>query len=191
MGEALNDKEFDIMVAGHLCIDIIPRFIDNGEVEMNELIRPGQLVELDQAAFSTGGSVSNTGATMHNLGNRVCYCACVGDDEFGRLTINLLANSGSTPGIRIVEGAASSYTIWIAPPRIDRMFLHYPGTNNSFSSADLDPQLLGQCRHFHFGYPQVMRNMFEDGGDDLQNVFRLAKETGATTSCDFILPDPE
>ena len=186
----MNKKKFDIMVAGHLCIDIIPRFIDTGATKISELIRPGQLVEVDEATISTGGSVSNTGVNMHNLGNRVCYCARVGDDALGRLTVDLLGNSGSAAGIHFAEGATSSYTIWIAPPRIDRMFLHYPGTNDSFSSADLDPQLIGECRHFHFGYPQVMRHMFQDNGDDLQNVFRLAKETGVTTSCDFTLPDP-
>ena len=189
VGETVNDKKFDIMVAGHLCIDIIPRFIDTGAAKLAELMRPGQLVEVDEATISTGGSVSNTGVNMHNLGNRVCYCARVGDDAFGRMTVDLLGKSGSTAGIHLARGATSSYTIWIAPPRIDRMFLHYPGTNDSFSSTDLDPQLIGECRHFHFGYPQVMRRMFQENGADLQTVFRLAKEAGATTSCDFTLPD--
>jgi len=185
-----QQKQYDIMVAGHLCIDIIPRFPDTGASRIEDIMRPGKLVNVTDAMVSTGGPVSNTGLNMKALGNKVCFCARVGDDEFGKLTIDMLQNSGNADGIHVIEGAASSYTVVVAPPGIDRIFLHNPGTNNSFCPDDLDPDLIRQCRHFHFGYPPLMNAMFENEGTALQKVFQIAKKAGATTSCDMTLPDP-
>ncbi|MEI6970517.1 MAG: carbohydrate kinase family protein [bacterium] len=183
-------RRFDVMVAGHLCIDIIPRFPDTGVRDISELMRPGKLVNVAEATISTGGPVSNTGINMKTLGNRVCFCACVGDDALGRMTIGLLKASGHAEGVRTLSGATSSYTIVVAPPGIDRIFLHNPGTNNVFGAENLDPRLIRQCRHFHFGYPPLMNRMFADAGAELEKIFKLAKAAGATTSCDMTLPDP-
>lgn len=180
----------DIMCAGHLCVDITPRFHDTGAKAIGEILRPGKLVDVHEAAISTGGSVSNTGLNMKKLGNNVAFCARVGDDVLGSLTIDLLRESGNPEGIRLVEGAASAYTVVIAPPGIDRIFLHNTGTNDTFGPEDLDPELIGQCRQFHFAYPTLMARMFADEGGELARVFQIAKEAGATTSCDLALPDP-
>ncbi|MFP4499371.1 MAG: carbohydrate kinase family protein [Candidatus Hydrogenedentota bacterium] len=184
-------RTFDIMVAGHVCIDVIPRFPDTGAREIAQILTPGKLVNVGEAMISTGGPVSNTGINLKTLGASVSFCARVGSDELGRLTTQLLDQSGNAEGVHQVEGAGSSYTVVIAPPGIDRIFLHNPGTNDSFGPEDLDPQLIAQCRHFHFGYPPLMRHMYENEGEALAEVFRLAKAAGATTSCDMALPDPE
>ena len=183
-------RPFDVMAAGHLCLDIIPLFPDTGVTKIEEIMRPGKLVNVENAKISTGGPVSNTGINMKTLGNKVCFCACVGDDEFGDLTINMLRKNGNADGIHTLKGAASSYTVVVAPPNIDRIFLHNPGTNNRFSSFDLDPALISQCRHFHFGYPPLMERMYANNGVELKRIFQIAKEAGATTSCDMTLPDP-
>jgi len=49
---------------------------------------------------------------------------------------------------------------------------------------------VAQARLFHFGYPPVMRRMFEDDGAELVEMFRRVKEMGVTTSLDMTLPDP-
>lgn len=183
-------RQYDVMAAGHVCLDIIPRFPDTGMRRIEELLRPGKLVNVNEAAISTGGPVSNTGLNLKTLGANVCFCARVGGDTLGKMTIDLLRRSGNAEGVRVVEGVSSSYTIVVAPPGIDRIFLHSPGTNDAFSPVDLDAGLIGQCRHFHFGYPPLMRGMFENGGEGLYQVFRTAKAAGATTSCDMTLPDP-
>jgi sugar/nucleoside kinase (ribokinase family) len=181
--------DFDIMVAGHLCLDIIPLF-SAGSRNIADIMRPGKLVNVENAVISTGGPVSNTGLNMKTLGNKVCFCARVGDDVLGSLTLNTLKSSGNADGIRVLKGAASSYTVVIAPPGIDRIFLHNPGTNNTFGPEDLDPSLISSCRHFHFGYPPLMSRMFADEGSELERIFRIARQSGATTSCDMTLPDP-
>jgi len=183
-------KKFDVMVAGHLCLDIIPSIPDTGKLELTELLSPGKLVHVGAPQVSTGGAVSNTGIVMKKLGNRVCFTACVGNDDFGRLTVNLIKQHGNGMGIRISQESNSSYSVVIAPPHIDRIFLHSPGSNDFFTSEDLNLEQIAMCRHFHFGYPQLMAKMFADEGAEMVKVMRLAKETGATTSLDMALPDP-
>ena len=184
-------QAYDIMAAGHLCIDIIPQFPDTGTRNISDIMRPGKLVNVGDAKISSGGPVSNTGIAMKILGSNVCFCACVGDDELGKLTVELVRKNGDPQGIHIIKNASSSYTIAIAPPNIDRIFLHNPGTNNQFGPEYLDSELISRCRHFHFGYPPLMKRVFENQGAGLQKVFQIAKEAGATTSCDVTLPDPD
>ena len=184
------NRQYDVMVAGHLCLDIIPLFPDTGIRKIEEILRPGKLVNVENAKISTGGPVSNTGINMKTLGNKVCFCACVGDDVLGKLTTDLLKASGNAEGIHPVSNMASSYTVVVAPPGIDRIFLHNPGTNDHFGPENLDSQLIQQCRHFHLGYPPLMNRMFANEGKELAEIFKIAKGAGATTSCDMTLPDP-
>ncbi len=184
-------REYDVMVAGHLCLDVIPRFPETGARRLEEILRPGKLIEIAEATVSTGGAVSNTGISMRKLGNEVCFCARIGDDGFGRLILECLRAGGSAEGVRVVPGAVSSYTVVVAPPHIDRMFLHNPGANHEFGPEDLSPDLVAQCRLFHFGYPPVMRRLYEEEGAKLEQIFAMAKDARATTSLDMALPDPD
>jgi len=43
-------------------------------------------------------------------------------------------------------------------------------------------ELLRNARLFHFGYPPLMRLMFENHGAQLAELYRRARETGVTTS---------
>jgi len=91
----------------------------------------------------------------------------------------------------VVDPAAhSSYTVVINPPGVDRIFFHYPGANDTFGAGDVRYDLVSGARLFHFGYPPLMRRMYEAGGEELAAILRRARATGATTSLDLALPDP-
>lgn len=182
--------KYDITVAGHICLDIIPQFPDTGIREIIELFKPGKLINVAEAKISTGGPVSNTGIAIKKLGLNVAFMAKVGDDDFGELVINLLNKQGDTSGISISKTDRTSYTIAIAPPGIDRIFLHHPGANDHFSSADLNTSIISHSKLFHFGYPPVMENCYRNEGAELVKIFQIAKSSGASTSLDMALPDP-
>lgn len=184
-------REFDAMVAGHICFDVIPYFPHNGAQSIEELLRPGKLVAVGEAKMSIGGPVANTGIILKTLGCKVCFCASIGDDDFGKMTLEYLQRNGRARGIGVLEGTISSYTVVLAMPGIDRIFLHNPGSNNLFSVENLDAGLLKRCRCFHFGYPPLMRRMYEKEGRELQRIFQVVKDSGVTTSCDMALPDPD
>jgi len=77
-------QEYDVVVAGHLCLDIIPKIPKTSVQTIGELLRPGKLVNVESAVVSTGGPVSNTGIGLKKLGMKVAFMARVSDDDFGR-----------------------------------------------------------------------------------------------------------
>lgn len=187
MGDA---RPLDLIAGGHICLDIIPELPDTGAKRIEDLLHPGKLVNVGKCAISTGGPVSNTGIAVRKLGGSVAFMARVGDDAYGSLIRGLLGKHGSAEGLKVARGEASSYTIVLSPPGIDRIFLHCPGTNDSFTSNDVDYDLVAQARLFHLGYPPLMRALYEDDGRQLVETFERAKQAGATTSLDMALPDP-
>ena len=56
------------IAAGHICLDITPAFKSKEEKSIKDLFRPGQLIAMDAAKVSLGGSVSNTGIGMKRFG---------------------------------------------------------------------------------------------------------------------------
>jgi sugar/nucleoside kinase (ribokinase family) len=180
------------IVAGHICLDIIPdvNAIEPGVFNAN--FRPGHMLEAGAATLSTGGPVSNTGLSLHKLGVPVRLIAKVGDDSFGRV-IEHIVNSVDPDllaRMKFDPQATTSYTIIISPPHIDRIFLHCPGANHDFGSADVSTDQLAQADLLHFGYPPVMRRIYSNGGHELADLMCRAKTIGLTTSLDLCYPDP-
>ena len=186
MTETDNNK---IMVAGHIALDIAPRFPKMLTGKFHEIFTPGKLIHVEDALINTGGPVSNTGLAMAKLGIDVVLNAKVGNDEFGNITKKLIGPQRAS-AIKTVEGQNSSYTVILALAGIDRIFLHNPGTNDTFGADDVDYHTAANCELFHFGYPPLMRRMFEDAGEELLKIFKHVKEMGVTTSLDMALPDP-
>jgi sugar/nucleoside kinase (ribokinase family) len=178
-----------VVVAGHICLDIIPELPQCPE---GTLCCPGHPLLVGPAAISTGGPVSNTGLALHKLGIPTRLAAKVGGDALGAIIRTLLQQYGPglDSGLSTDPSAGTSYSVIISPPGVDRTFWHYPGANDTFSADDIPYDLAAQAGLFHFGYPPVMRGMYADGGAGLCEVFRRAKETGVTTSLDMCVPDP-
>lgn len=182
-------SQLDIVVAGHICFDVIPTFPTLGGQDYSRLFLPGKLVEVGRVAVSTGGPVSNTGLALKRLGMRVALIGKVGEDFFGEAILSRLKAQRIDQGMRRVSGEQSSYTLVISPPGMDRMFLHCPGANNTFGVGDVDFGLVKQAKAFHLGYPPLMEKLYHNDGRELAEVFRRAKELGVTTSLDMALPD--
>jgi len=187
---AEKQRDIDIICGGHAAVDIIPRFSADCSASAEEMFKPGRLINVDEADVVTGGSAPNTGIALRKLGMKVALLIRVGDDHFGRIARDIIGKAGIKEAIRVVSGEGTSYTLVISPPGFDRMFFHSPGSNNNFSSEDVDQTLLERARLFHLGYPPLMRNLYADGGKELAKVFQMAKEAGAITSLDLALPDP-
>lgn len=179
-------------VAGHICLDIIPQLTGDAQDEFARMFLPGRLLEIGPAIFSTGGAVSNTGLALNKLGIKTQLMGKVGDDLFGQAVLQIVDSfdPGLAKGMVVDPAVHTSYTIIISPPGVDRMFLHCPGANDTFSADDVRYDQLPEMRLFHFGYPPILKLMFENGGAQLVQVFRRAKGTGITTSLDMALPDP-
>jgi sugar/nucleoside kinase (ribokinase family) len=93
-------------------------------------------------------------------------------------------------GIAVDPSATTAYTVIISPPGVDRIFLHCPGANDTFSSTDVTCDLVADASLFHFGYPPIMRQMYVQTGRELVELLRKVKGSGVTTSLDMTFPDP-
>ena len=187
----MDSKKLSATIAGHLCLDITPLFARKDAIDdIRQMLAPGKLVNMDGVSVSTGGVVSNTGVSMAVLGIDVLSVAKVGDDSFGKAILDVLEPHGAHRGIKIVPGKQTSYSVVLTLPGMDRIFLHDPGLNHSFCSDDLDYNRVAQTRWFHYGYPTLMRSMYQNKGVELVKMFKKVKETGVPTSLDMTPPDP-
>ncbi|MCY9670720.1 carbohydrate kinase family protein [Paenibacillus alginolyticus] len=188
----MSQNEAEVIIAGHICLDIIPTIYDK-QSGMDALLVPGKLVDIGPAVISTGGAVSNTGIALHRLGSRVNLMGKIGKDQFGEAILTVLRQHGSAlvDGMIVSPNEHSSYSIVISPPHIDRTFLHSTGANDTYSAGDLNPEQLKGARLFHFGYPPLMRRMYENDGNELALLLKMVKDSGLTVSLDLAKPDPK
>ncbi len=177
-----------IIAAGHCCLDVIPAFAAQGG---GDLV-PGKLIDVGPAVLAPGGSVSNVGLALHHLGAPVRLLGKVGDDAFGRILLDLYARADRdlVAGMVIGPGETTSYSVVLSQPHQDRIFLHCPGANHTFSAADLASADLTDAAILHFGYPPLMRGMYLEGGAELARIFHAARARGLVTSLDMARPDP-
>lgn len=178
-----------VILAGHICLDLIPA------LPRAMSFSPGTLANVGPIATSTGGCVPNTGLALHRLGAPVRLLAKVGDDPFGGIVRQSLSavDPDLAEWLLPDSGEDTSYSVILSAPDQDRVILHYPGANDTFTAEDLPEDLssiLPGAGIFHFGYPPIMRRMFEDDGENLRHVLRRARGAGLTTSLDMAYPDP-
>ncbi len=179
-----------VIVAGHVCLDITPVFSSKEQGKLEQIFVPGKLIHMDEADVHTGGCVANTGLAMKLLGMDVSLMGKVGKDNFGQAVADIFKEYGVEDGLIIDEESTTSYSIVIAPQGIDRIFLHHPGANSTFSSDDVKDEQLEDVALFHFGYPPLMRQMYINEGEELISLFKRIKSKGIVTSLDMAAVDP-
>ncbi len=180
-----------VIVAGHICIDITPVFPNKRTTNISEVLQPGKLIEMGKAEVSTGGAVANTGLGMKILGADVTLMGKVGCDEFGNMICDILNKYDAAKGMIFSDKVSTSYSVVLAVPGIDRIFLHNPGANNQFRAEDISEEALKEAKLFHFGYPTLMKSMYENNGAELIALFKRVKAMGCATSLDLSAVDPD
>jgi len=185
-------KAKKIVVAGHVSLDITPKFnMKTGVSSIGDVIKPGKLVNVGKAAIAPGGCVTNTGLALKKFGADVRLIAKVGKDEFADILYEKYREQGAEPNFIVSEDDATSYTIVIAPKGCDRAFLHDSAANDSFKEADIDYEVVKEADYFHFGYPTLMKEFYRSDKDELQNMYRKIKKLNLITSLDVTAVDPE
>ncbi|MDD7147519.1 MAG: carbohydrate kinase family protein [Lachnospiraceae bacterium] len=192
MGNTEAAKKKKVIVAGHSCLDLTPIFPPGTKEVANpgELLAPGKLVQMEGVAINGGGAVSNTGIAMKLLGADVSLLTKTGTDTFGKVLKDIYAGFGVADSVISVEGERTSYTTVIAMPGIDRILLHDPGCNNTFSVDDVKRADLTGVSLFHFGYPPIMERMYLNDGAELVEMLKYVKSQGVAVSMDMAMVDP-
>lgn len=187
-----GEKKLDVVVAGHICLDVIPDLTQIALDRPGDFFVPGKLRVAGPAKLSTGGPVSNTGLNLVKLGLNTGLMGKVGKDPFGQMVQLLLKDEwGVTEGMIEDDSVSTSYTIVVTPKGYDRMFVHSPAANKTFRADDVDYDTVAKARLFHLGYPPIMDSLFENDGKELIEIYKRVHEMGITTSLDMCIPDPD
>lgn len=178
------------VVAGHICVDVIPDLSEMALERPGDFYIPGSLRTAGAATLSTGGPVSNTGLNLTKLGVETLLMGKVGADAFGEMAAMLLEKEWGIKDSLVVDPSAeTSYTVVVNPKGYDRMFVHNAGANNTFCAGDIDYNKIADCDLFHFGYPPLMKQIIANDGADLIEIFERVHNLGLTTSLDMCQPD--
>ena len=185
-------KKYDAVIVGYTCVDLIPDFKKAQSVtSISNFFIPGKLIEIDGINFVLGGVVPNTGLAMKKYNKKVFLNGLVGDDFIGKIVIEWLDKYNLSEGIKTTEKAGTAFSIVIAPPGIDRIFLESSGSNQIFDASFINFNAVSQSRLFHFGYPPLLKQFYKNNGSKLVDLFSEVQRMGVVTSLDFSLPDPE
>ncbi len=186
-----NRKDIEIVAAGHTCLDLIPAFTIEGEVDkMTDVLVPGKMINMGKCVVVGGGPVTNAGVSIRRLGVKTELIGKVGNDDFGEQILRWYEEyEGHFEGIQVVKGESTSYTIAICIPGIDRFYLHHCGANDTFGYDDMNFDLVQRSKLMLFGYPPWMAKLYENKGYELTKILKKTKELGTTTVLDLSLPD--
>lgn len=187
----VNKMTASVLVAGNLVLDVTPVFPERDQpICMSDFV-PGRLMQMNGIQIHAGGVCGNVGMALAALQTDVTITALIGADEFGDILSRKLSASGIQSAFVKSDRANTSYSVVIAPPGIDRIFLHDPGVSDYFEASDVKDERLASAEFFHFGYPPLMRKIYQDHGDALADLFRRAKTLGLLTSLDMAFIDPK
>jgi sugar/nucleoside kinase (ribokinase family) len=165
--------KLDVSIAGEINLDLILYGLPQELPAERELLA---------SAFTTtlGSSSAILAHNLAALGSKVGFVGKVGDDAFGKLALDRLAESG-TDVSRVVrtQKTASGVTI-ILPHAHERRILTYAGTISELSFEDLDLEYLASARHFHMSSLFLHRAL----SDRIPELFQYMKSRGLSTSLD-------
>ncbi len=173
-----------VVVAGHVCLDIIPGLGPGGD---GQAPGPGTLELVGPATLAIGGCVGNTGVALHRLGLRTKLVARIGDDPFGAILKRLVHAAVPRRDARLIAtpGGQTSYSVIQSRPDLDRAIRHFPGVNDRFVAADVAPAVLNGAALLHVGYPPLMASLVADDGLEIGRLMAAAHRHEAMTSLDM------
>jgi sugar/nucleoside kinase (ribokinase family) len=165
---------YDILTIGDMCVDLIvtgqdvvPQF---GQIE--KIVGDYEL--------EMGGSCNIFACQAAKLGLRVGVIGRVGDDDFGRLVLRRLVESGVDVSHVIVDPTVKTGLGIALCQGNDRAILTYLGSLNAVYPDQIDDRLLGLARHLHYGSYFLQTNLRRS----IPSIFARARALGMSTSLD-------
>jgi sugar/nucleoside kinase (ribokinase family) len=167
-------KPYDVLTFGDMCVDLIvtgddvvPQF---GQVE--KLVGEYEL--------EMGGSCNIFACQLAKLGLRVGVIGRLGDDDFGRLVLRRLTESGVDVQNVIVDPKLKTGLGIALCQGPDRAILTYLGSLNAVFQEDLSDELLQSAHHLHHGSFFLQTNLLPA----IPGIFARARSFGLSTSLD-------
>jgi sugar/nucleoside kinase (ribokinase family) len=165
-----------IIVADHVCSPV------------THVPAAGELVMTDKMLLTIGGCAANAAVDLVKMEVAAAVVGRVGTDLFGRIVADMLQGHGvDTSAIMTTPGADTSQTLIVNVAGQDRRFIHTFGANAEFSAADIPLARVKQCKILYLGGYLVMPKICQE---ELIPVFAAARQAGAKTVLDVVVPGP-
>lgn len=166
-------REFDVLVAGELNVDIILNNIQAFPEIGKEILANDMSVVL-------GSSSAILASNLSSLGTRVAFAGKTGKDVFSEIVFESLNRRGvDCSHILRDERYPTGATIVLNYGQ-DRANITFPGAMNYFGIDDIDFEFLSRAKHLHFSSCFIQQGMKKS----LPELFLRAKKAGLTTSMD-------
>ena len=108
-------------------------------VKTDHIPEPGETILGDNFMIAAGGKGANQAVAAARLGGDVAFIACVGDDMFGRQTLeNYKKEHMDISHIRTDKAAPSGVALISVAADGENCIVVAPGANSSLSTADID-----------------------------------------------------
>lgn len=164
---------FDVIVIGELNLDLILN-----EIELFPQV--GKEILAQHMNLVMGSSSANFASNLSTFGAKVAFAGKVGNDDFGRFSIQSLEEKKVDTSNIIIDDSISTGITIVMNYGNDRAMVTYQGAMKTFEIKDIDPALFTKTKHIHFSsyflQPGIAINLVE--------IFQKAKNAGLTTSFD-------
>jgi sugar/nucleoside kinase (ribokinase family) len=172
----------DVLCGGILVADV---FVP----PMTHLPAAGELVATDDFLIDTGGCAANVATCLAKLDVSAGVAGKVGNDLFGDFILRDLAKKGvDEAGISRSSKHGTSKTVILPVSGEDRRYVHTFGANIDFHADDFDRAAIAKSKIFYIGGFLILPELTQAG---LLDAFKLAKENGAKTVLDVVVPAGE
>lgn len=170
--DAMAERRFDITIAGEINLDLILYGLPEQMPLERELLA-------SQFKATLGSSSAILAHNLATLGMRVGFLTLPGDDDFGRMALERLRESGVDLS-RVQYGSTPTGVTILLHHGKHRHILTFPGTIAELRLADLDLAYLASSQHFHLSSLFLQKAL----QPDLPHLFDELKRTGLTLSLD-------
>lgn len=169
-------KNYDVVALGELLID----FTENGtSAQGNPMMEA-----------NPGGAPCNVLSMLCRLGKTTAFIGKVGKDMFGTQLRNAITEVGISAEGMVTDPEVNTTLAFVHTfPDGDREFSFYrkPGADMMISESDLKPELIENCKIFHFGSLSMTHEICRQA---THAAIDMAKKAGALISYDPNLREP-
>jgi sugar/nucleoside kinase (ribokinase family) len=166
-------KQFDVLVAGELNIDMILDKLEKFPVIGKEILA-------NKITLTLGSSSAIFASNLSALGVSVSFCGCIGNDNFAEKILNDLAEKNVATNNIIRSNTADTGITVALNFNQDRAMVTYPGAMNELTSTHITDAMLQSAKHLHVS-SVFLQPALKPG---LLDLFQRAKKFGLTTSLD-------
>ncbi|WP_353474416.1 ribokinase [Salipiger sp. H15] len=138
--------------------------------------RIGETLQGTGFSLGPGGKGSNQAVAAGRAGAEVCFISKIGDDPFGKMALEIYAQSGVTPKVEVMSDMPSGAAfIFVNDETGENAIIVYPGAAGTISASDVEAQ-----REVIEG-AAVFVTQLEQPAEAALAALRMARAAGVTT----------